>query len=236
MPRYHRLVRVRSLGSATDLHHRRRRLGSSRPSHANAVDGKALTYLSDPLASTTTMGAGSGVRRPLRAPAAPAQHRPAGDPDRGPTRRQGDPGPERLDARQCAQGRCRPLHRCSRSSRHARQGCGEPPGRRVLAHADRDLPVCARLPSGEQGAHHHHGARRRPHRLGVQHTLPGKTPTNEIAHSVGRPSSVALPVIPGAAAPAALPACPGLRGQPCRTYVAACPDPSGTRQGRGETT
>ena len=50
-------------------------------------------------------------------------------------------------------------------------------------------------------------------------TLPG-TPTNEIAHSVGRPSSIALPVIPGVSVPTGLPACPGLRGQPCRTYAA----------------
>lgn len=46
--------------------------------------------------------------------------------------------------------------------------------------------------------------------------LPG-TPTNEIAHSVGRVSSLALPVVSGMNPPAALPACPGLRGQPCRT-------------------
>jgi predicted acyl esterase len=50
-------------------------------------------------------------------------------------------------------------------------------------------------------------------------TLPG-TPTNEIARSVGRPSSIALPVVSGITPPAALPACPGLRGQPCRTAPA----------------
>lgn len=35
------------------------------------------------------------------------------------------------------------------------------------------------------------------------------------------PSSIALPVVPGvgASAPSALPPCPGLRGQPCRTYA-----------------
>jgi len=48
-------------------------------------------------------------------------------------------------------------------------------------------------------------------------SLPG-TPTNEIAHSVTRPSSVALPVVPGVSVPTGLPACPGLRGQPCRPY------------------
>lgn len=45
----------------------------------------------------------------------------------------------------------------------------------------------------------------------------GGTPTNEIAHSVGRPSSLALPVVSGVTPPAAYPDCPGLRGQPCRT-------------------
>jgi len=40
---------------------------------------------------------------------------------------------------------------------------------------------------------------------------------NEIGHSAGRRSRVVLPVIPGIDAPNALPACPSLRGQPCRT-------------------
>lgn len=51
-------------------------------------------------------------------------------------------------------------------------------------------------------------------------TLPG-TPTNEIARSAGRPSSLALPVVPGITPPAALPACPGLRAQPCRAFPPA---------------
>jgi predicted acyl esterase len=50
-------------------------------------------------------------------------------------------------------------------------------------------------------------------------TLPG-TQANEIARSVGRPSSVALPVVSGVSVPTGLPLCPGLRGQPCRTYTA----------------
>ena len=50
-------------------------------------------------------------------------------------------------------------------------------------------------------------------------TLAG-TPTNDIAFSVGRPSSIVLPVVPGVVVPTGLPACPGLRGQPCRDYVA----------------
>ncbi|HVJ97738.1 MAG TPA: CocE/NonD family hydrolase, partial [Acidimicrobiia bacterium] len=45
--------------------------------------------------------------------------------------------------------------------------------------------------------------------------------TNEIAHSVGRPSSVVLPVIPNppAGIPAARPPCGSTRGQPCRPTV-----------------
>lgn len=41
----------------------------------------------------------------------------------------------------------------------------------------------------------------------------------DIAHSSVYPSSVALPVIAGATATTALPACPSLRGQPCRTFA-----------------
>ncbi|MCB0972389.1 MAG: hypothetical protein KDA97_12865, partial [Acidimicrobiales bacterium] len=50
-------------------------------------------------------------------------------------------------------------------------------------------------------------------------TLPG-TPTNEIARSAGRPSSLALPVVAGVTPPAGLPAC-HLRGQPCRAFPPA---------------
>jgi predicted acyl esterase len=55
-------------------------------------------------------------------------------------------------------------------------------------------------------------------------TLPG-TQTNDIAHSAGRPSSIVLPVIAGATIPTPLPACPSLRGQPCRTYVTPAAQP-----------
>ncbi len=43
---------------------------------------------------------------------------------------------------------------------------------------------------------------------------------HRIAHSAMRPSSVLLPVVTGVTVPAALPACPSLRGQPCRSYQA----------------
>ncbi|MEZ5179191.1 MAG: CocE/NonD family hydrolase [Acidimicrobiales bacterium] len=56
-------------------------------------------------------------------------------------------------------------------------------------------------------------------------TLPG-TQTNEVARSVGRPSAVVLPVVPGVSVPTAYPLCPGLRGQPCRDYHAPAPAPA----------
>ncbi len=44
---------------------------------------------------------------------------------------------------------------------------------------------------------------------------------NDVARSRFLASRVVLPVMPRAEAPAGLPPCPGLRGQPCRSYVAA---------------
>lgn len=49
-------------------------------------------------------------------------------------------------------------------------------------------------------------------------TLPG-TQINEIGRSISRPSSIVLPVLPDLDVPTPLPACPALRGQPCRQYV-----------------
>jgi uncharacterized protein len=40
-----------------------------------------------------------------------------------------------------------------------------------------------------------------------------------IAHSPRFPSRLVLPVVPGVSVPTGLPPCPGLRGEPCRTYV-----------------
>jgi predicted acyl esterase len=44
---------------------------------------------------------------------------------------------------------------------------------------------------------------------------------NDVSRSPGFASRLVLPVIRRAVAPAGLPPCPGLRGQPCRTYEAA---------------
>jgi uncharacterized protein len=44
---------------------------------------------------------------------------------------------------------------------------------------------------------------------------------NEIARGPARPSRLVLSVVPGVEVPPDLPPCPGLRGQPCRSYVPA---------------
>jgi hypothetical protein len=48
--------------------------------------------------------------------------------------------------------------------------------------------------------------------------FPG-TATHTIGHDAQHPSSIALPILDGVTAPSPLPACPSLRGQPCRDYL-----------------
>jgi len=48
----------------------------------------------------------------------------------------------------------------------------------------------------------------------------GTTATESIAFSPSMPSSLILPVVPGVSVPTAIPACPSLRNEPCRTYQA----------------
>ncbi len=51
-------------------------------------------------------------------------------------------------------------------------------------------------------------------------TEPKKShPTVAIGYSKRMPSRLTLPVVPGVSVSSALPPCPGLRGEPCRTYV-----------------
>ena len=54
----------------------------------------------------------------------------------------------------------------------------------------------------------------------VEVTVPKGTATESIAFSKSRPSSLILPVVPGVTVPTGLPACPSLRNEPCRPYVA----------------
>jgi uncharacterized protein len=51
-------------------------------------------------------------------------------------------------------------------------------------------------------------------------TVPSGKASILIAHSPQMPSRLVLPVVPGVSVPTGLPPCPGLRGEPCRTYVA----------------
>ncbi len=53
------------------------------------------------------------------------------------------------------------------------------------------------------------------------HTQPeGGTANESVAFSPSMPSNVVLPIVPGVSVPTALPACPSLRNEPCRTYEA----------------
>ena len=47
---------------------------------------------------------------------------------------------------------------------------------------------------------------------------PRRTAKVFIAHSARFPSRLVLPVVPGVNVPTGLPPCPGLRGEPCRSY------------------
>ncbi len=49
-------------------------------------------------------------------------------------------------------------------------------------------------------------------------TSPERRATVTLAHSRQMPSSLILPVVPGVSVPTGFPPCPGLRGEPCRTY------------------
>jgi len=51
--------------------------------------------------------------------------------------------------------------------------------------------------------------------------LTGGTVENVVARGGNQASRIVLPVVPGVNVPQALPPCPGLRGQPCRTYTPA---------------
>jgi uncharacterized protein len=57
-------------------------------------------------------------------------------------------------------------------------------------------------------------------------TQPSGTATIKIARTALTPSSLVLPVVPGVAVPTGLPPCPGLRGEPCRTYQAFTNSPA----------
>ncbi len=51
-------------------------------------------------------------------------------------------------------------------------------------------------------------------------TVPKGTTTVTVASGANMPSRLVLPVVPSVSVPTPLPPCPGLRGEPCRPYVA----------------
>ena len=51
-----------------------------------------------------------------------------------------------------------------------------------------------------------------------------------IAHSPKMPSSLVLPSVPGVNVTTGLPPCPGLRGEPCRPYVALANRPASLKR------
>ena len=53
---------------------------------------------------------------------------------------------------------------------------------------------------------------------GFAQTSPKRTATVTVAYSKHTPSRLILPVVPGVSVPTGLPPCPGLRGEPCRSY------------------
>ena len=54
----------------------------------------------------------------------------------------------------------------------------------------------------------------------------GSTAQVAIAYGGGTPSNLLLPVVPGVSVPTGLPPCPGLRGEPCRSYQAFANQPA----------
>jgi hypothetical protein len=58
-------------------------------------------------------------------------------------------------------------------------------------------------------------------------TVPEGTAAVSIAFSKAMPSRLILPVVPGVSVPTGLPACPSLRNEPCRPYVAVVNHTSG---------
>jgi uncharacterized protein len=58
------------------------------------------------------------------------------------------------------------------------------------------------------------------------HTEPEGTAQVAIAYGGETPSELLLPVVPGVSVPSGLPPCPGLRGEPCRSYQALANRPA----------
>ena len=175
---------------------------------ALAFDGPVLTH------DVTMVGTGS-VDLWLRSTA--HRHRRRGDAHRAAARRRRALRAERLAAREPPQARPRADDEAPALAHRPRGRRRAAAGRQVRLGSRRAVPVRRGVPSRVADAHHRRGARRQPPVLDVRLDPAVGTVTNDIAHSVGHPSKVVLPVIPGIAVPTPLPPCPSLRGQPCRT-------------------
>ena len=174
--------------------------------------------MSAPLAANTTIVGGGAVQ--AVAEVRDSGRRPPGDDHRGPPGRQGDVRAERLSARQ------------SRAS--------STPGSTLLAptptfrRADvQPLPkgkfTLVTIPLYYEGHVYRAGSRIRviisaPNGDNPIWSFRNTVPTSGtdkifIAHSPSMPSRLVLPLVPGVSVPTGLPPCPGLRGEPCRTYA-----------------
>ena len=195
--------------------------------------GTAVSYVTAPLASEHHRR-----RRWRRSPVGQVsdpRRRFPGDGQRSAPRRQRDVRPERLAAGERAQAR-RPRRRtcssrsprcCSRSRRSSKPTWQPMPANEFVpvtiplyfeGHAYRKgsrIRVTIAAPNGTQPI------------WSFSHTKPeGGTAAEEIAFSPSMPSSLTLPIVPGLTIPTALPACPSLRNEPCRSYQAFANDGS----------
>lgn len=181
------------------------------------VDGKALSYLSPPLAADTAMAGPGSVDLWLRSTAA--------DTDLQVTLTEVRPdGKERY----VQNGWLRASHRKLDAARSTEL-------RPVQTHLESDaspLPAGEFVPARVQIFPFGHVFRAGTRiRLSIEapggdrplwtfRALdPAEPVTDSIAHTAGMPSRVVLPVIPGVALDAPLAPCPSLRGQPCRAFV-----------------
>jgi predicted acyl esterase len=178
--------------------------------------GRALSYLSGPLRSATTVVGAGAVRAWVRS------SRPSVDLQATVTEVRPD-GKETYVQSGWLRANERKLDR--RKSRRL-----EP----VLSLRRRDVSALRRrrfvkvtIPLYYQGHVYRAGSRVRVTISAVNgdqpiwsfsETRPKGRATVDVARSKRRPSSLELPVVPGVAVRSGLPPCPGLRGEPCRDY------------------
>jgi hypothetical protein len=82
-------------------------------------------------------------------------------------------------------------------------------------------PITYAFPCRLAAAHHGQRPRRRPSTVGFASYPTHGTVVDTVSLGGARPSALVPPVDPGLVPPDAQPACPSLRGDPCRHYVPA---------------